>query len=139
MQIKQICEEKCLQASDVADIVSETGDCISPPTIYKLLSDNSEDLGYQYHTVLTIYEALTAKYGDRPEIEDAQAQQIITEQDKTIDRLLKEYGEREKLYADRKSVFESIIDILKEQIAFKDEEIRRQAALIEKLINKVVD
>lgn len=139
-QIKKICDEQCLQASDIANIVAAAGANFSMPTYYKLLSENAEAQDYYPNTIITIYEAIVAKYGECQEIEDSNARGEIIERDKTIDRLVKEYGAREQqLYADRKNVYENTIDILKEQIAFKDEEIRRQAALIEKLINKVVE
>ena len=137
-QIKDIAEAEKLSIADIADIVSETGEYVSEPTIRKMLSDSSESMGFQYHSVISIYEALINRFGDMPDIKDVEKLRLlIAERDKQIDRIVKEYIQREEIYADRKGVFENTIRLLREQIAFKDKEIDRQAALIEKLVDRL--
>jgi Fe2+ or Zn2+ uptake regulation protein len=147
-QIREIIEKEKLSVADVVNSVYDNGENISERTVYKLLQDTEEnDLRFRASTVLTVYEALLSRFGDRSEIQDvATLKHIIVEQDKQIDRLVmqleemtKEYECRDKIYDDRKRVFESTIDLIKSQLAFKDDEIKTQATLIEKLINKVVE
>lgn len=146
-QIKDIAVKEQLQVSDIADIVSEAGEYVSEPTLYKILGEDSENCNFQYHSVISVYEALIGRFGDMPDVQDADSlKRLLAERDKQIDRLVmqveekaEEFEQRDSIYADRKSVYEHAISLLTEQIAFKDEEIRRQAALIEKLINKIVE
>ena len=145
-QIKDIAEAEKLSIADIADIVSETGEYVSEPTIRKMLSDSSESMGFQYHSVISIYEALINRFGDMPDIKDVEKLRLlIAERDKQIDRIVMQSEKREtelehrdEIYADRKSVYEAAIDLLKKQIEFKDEEIRKKDELIEKLINKIM-
>lgn len=144
-QIKEIVRDNELSISAIADIVSANGEYVSEPTIRKILTDDAEHLSFQAHSIISVYEALITKFGDQPEIKDVEALKLLlVERDKQIDRIImqaersmEDYSHRDNLYADRKSVFESTIELLREQIAVKDEEIRRQAALIEKLIDKI--
>ena len=146
-QIREICAREQLQAADIADLVSFSGEYVSVPTIYKLLNEDLESSNFQHHSVIAVYEALINKFGDMPDVQDiGLLKHMITERDKQIDRIMmqvehseEEYQHRDEIYADRKSVFENMIQLLREQLAIKDKEIDRQAALIEKLVAKITE
>ena len=143
-QIREICAREQLQAADIADLVSFSGEYVSIPTIYKLLNEDLESSKFQHHSVIAVYEALINKYGDMPDVQDIGTLKfMIAERDKQLDRIMmqvelseEEHGHRDEIYADRKHVYESTIQILREQLIVKDEEIRRLSGLIETLIGK---
>ena len=145
--IKNICAKQGLPLSEIMKIISESGEYVSERTVQRILSKGSEDMSFQYHSVVAVYEALIDKYGDMPDIQDIEVlRKMVTDRDKQIDRLIiygerkeEEHEQRDGLYADRKHVFETTIEILKEQLAVKDEEIKRQAELIDKLVGRLVE
>ena len=146
-QIKEIVKDNELSISAIADLVSVSGEYVSEPTIRKILADEAENLSFQSHSIIAVYEALITKYGDQPDIKDVDAlKMLIMEKDKQIDRIImqaertqEDFSLRSDIYADRKSVFENTIQLLREQLAIKDKEIDRQAALIEKLVAKLTE
>ena len=146
-QIKEIVEKEELSVGSVADLVSKSGEYVSEPTIRRMLNDDAETLSFQTHSVIAVYEALINKYGDQPEVKDVDALKLLLmERDKQIDRIImqaertqEDFSQRDDIYADRKSVFENMIQLLREQLAIKDKEIDRQAALIEKLVAKITE
>ena len=146
-QIKEIVKDNELSISAIADLVSMSGEYVSEPTNRKILADEAENLSFQSHSIIAVYEALITKYGDQPDIKDVDAlKMLIIEKDKQIDRIVmqaertqEDFSRRSDIYADRKSVYENMIQLLREQLAIKDKEIDRQAALIEKLVGKLTE
>lgn len=146
LQIKAICKDQALPATKVIDMVYESGKSVSDRTIRKLLAEGSEEMSFQYDSVIKVYEVLIDRFGDTPDVQDIEIlRRMITERDKQIDRLMiecekrdSEYGERYELYADRKNVYEKTIEILHEQIKFKDEEIRRKDELLDMLVESYI-
>lgn len=150
VQIKEICKREGLKAPNVADIVSESGEYVSERTLYKLLEDDSENLNFQSHSVIPVYEALIGRFGDMADVQDIETlKRLLAERDKQVDRIAmqaerieEEFESRERIYADRKKAFEHTIailqeqiDYLKSQIAIKDAELHKKNDVIQQFIN----
>lgn len=122
--IKKVREEQELSAAQIADLVSDNGEYVSERTIYKILADGSEEEGYQPHSVIAVFEALTAKYGDMSLPDDVGAlRQLVAARNRHIDSLVlqlenqaEEFGKREALFEERKAHFERTIALLEAQI-----------------------
>lgn len=147
--IKKVREEQNLTVAQIADIVSDNGEYVSDRTIYKILADGSEEEGYQPHSVIAVFEALTAKYGDVSLPDDAGAlRQLIASRNRHIDSLVlqlenqaEEYAKREALFEERKANFERTISLLEAQLeqanarlTEREATIVRKDAILEKLI-----
>lgn len=147
--IKKVREEQDLTVAQIADIVSDNGEYVSERTIYKMLADGSEEEGYQPHSVIAVFEALTAKYGDVSLPDDPGAlRQLIASRNRHIDSLVlqlenqaEEYAKREALFEERKANFERTISLLEAQLeqanarlTEREAAIARKDAILEKLI-----
>lgn len=145
--IKAICSEQGLPLSEIMNIIEDSGRHVSERTVQRILSKDSEDMSFQYHSVIAVYEALIEKYGDKPNVTDVdELQKMVMDRDKQIDRLAiyierkdEDYEQRDNLYADRKHIFETTIDILKEQIDLLRDQIKIKDDIINKLINRIVE
>ena len=62
--IKQTVKKHELATKDVVDLCDKNGSYFHPKTINKVLGEGSEDLNYQYNTIIGVYEALYNAYGD---------------------------------------------------------------------------
>lgn len=150
MQIKEICAREELRVPTIADIISENGEYVSERTLYTLLKDGSENMNFQHHTVITVYEALITRFGEMADVQEIETlKRLLVERDKQIDRIVmqaerreEDYENREKIYADRKKIYDTTIsmlqeqiDYLKSQIALKDKELHTKNDTIQRFIN----
>lgn len=130
--IKAIKDKHGLTTSMIADMVAETG-YVSPRTLDKLFSPDSENKKFQYHSIAPVYEALTEKFGETEDLPDLDSMKArIRELNRQIDSYLirmeemaEEQAAKINLYDERKAVYEKHIDMLESQIEKKDKLIKR--------------
>lgn len=122
--IKQIREKHGLTPQQIMDICDRNGGYVSDKTIAKILKEGSENFKYQYHSIVSVYEALFNVYGDETTPDDISAlKRMIAERNRQIDNLLiqietthEEYEKRFAMCEERKKAYEKTISLLETQL-----------------------
>lgn len=151
LQLRDIKAKNGLTYEKIMQMIEDNGDYLSMRTLASVFTADLDETSFRVETVAMIYEALIMKYGETAEIKDFEAlRKMIISREKLIDSLMSQIETKEKhvnelsaFYAERKENYERTISILQEQnaclleqIAIKDDEIRRQGNLLEKIVCK---
>ena len=135
-QLKKVREENGLSYAKIQEMVEKNGDYVSISTIKRVFEDGSESYGYQFEN--TLKPIATAVLGINNETEVATISEIdalkaivsyksdrVTELEARLERTEESYRRR--------------LDFLKEQISLKDARIDKRDAMIEQLLNTILD
>lgn len=151
--IKHVRDKHNLTPTEILDICDKNGAYISDKTLCKILKEGSEEAKFQYNSIISVYEALYASFGDEDMTDDVTTlKRMIAERNRQIDNLLlqiekthESYEARLVLCDDRKTVYESTINLLKSQLeqsnarlAECEAAIARKDAILERLIESHV-
>ena len=136
-KLKKVRNEHGLSCQKIVDLVEQNGEYVSLSTVKRVFEEGSEDYRYQYeNTLRPIANAVLGLYSDTteaPTADEADAMKaIIAYKSDKIDELQAQILRSEDSYKRR-------IEFLKRQIDLKDERIDRRDALIERLVNKMLD
>lgn len=152
--IKQVREKHELSTSQIMELCDKNGGYVSDKTIAKILKEGSENLNYQYHSIVSVYEALLNVYGDESTPDDVAAlKHIVAERNRQIDTLLlqietthEENKQRFDLLEERRRYFEETISLLKAQneqlhalITEKEKAIEKKDKVLEALLYKLLN
>ena len=135
-RLKEIKDQHGLTYSLILEKMERKGYPISESTIKRVFAAGSEDKHFRYQdSIAPIAEVLFEEYGDTSSTEDvALLRQDIRERDKTIEQLLikiENMEKMERMYEERRKMFEAQIQRLNDQIDRKD-------AIIERLIGEIL-
>lgn len=127
--IKKIRDEHCLSPVQIMEICDKNGAYVSDKTITKLLREDSEELRFHFHSVVSVYEGLYNKFGDDAAPDDVIAlKHIIAERNRQIDNLLlqietmvSDHKNTIELYDERKAAYERNIINLESQLTIMNE------------------
>lgn len=136
-KLKIVREEHGLSCQKIVDLVEQNGEYVSLSTVKRVFEDGSEDYRYQYeNTLRPIANAVLGLYSETAETPTADEvdamKSIIAYKSDKIDELQAQLLRVEESYKRR-------IEFLKRQIMLKDERIDRRDALIERLVDKLLD
>ena len=137
-RLKAVREKHGLSYQKIADMVEQRGQYVSLSTVKRVFEDGSESYGFQYgNTLKPIADAVLGVYEpsekDDVTIDEVDAlKAVVAYNSEMIKKLSAKLVDAETAYAAR-------IDFLKAQIALKDERIDKRDAMIEKLLNALLD
>jgi cell division septum initiation protein DivIVA len=146
-RLKQIKAEQGLSIPQIMEMMERHGKYVSESTLKKVFADGSEEKSFRYQdSIAPVADVLLDIYGDTSGLDDADSlRQIIREKNKLIELFaikVEELGEeakaREKLYEDRKAVFEKTIESLELQVHRLHEQVDRKDNMLEKLVNALL-
>lgn len=123
--IKNTVEKHKLSTKDILAVCDKNGGYVHEKTLAKILKDGSEDFKFHYQTIIGVYEALYAAFGDEDIPDDvATLKRMIAERNRQIDNLLMQIEKMQEhfktemdLCEDRKKTYEKTIAVLEEQLA----------------------
>ena len=115
--IKQTVKKHELAVKDVVDLCDKNGSYFHPKTITKVLGEGSEDLNYQYNTIVGVYEALYNTYGDDEIPDDVAAlKRIIADRNRQIDNLLMQIEKMEEHHREQEQAHLKTISLLEKDL-----------------------
>lgn len=137
-KLKAVREENGLTYQRIVEMVEQRGQYVSLSTVKRVFEDGSESYGFQYantlkpiaDAVLGVYEPSQADAITVDEVDALKA--VVAYNSEKIKGLSAQLEESSKLYEER-------IAFLKQQIALKDERIDKRDAMIEKLLDSMLE
>lgn len=135
-KLKKVREENGISYPKIVELVEKNGEYVSLSTVKRVFEEGSESYGFQFentlkpiaNAVLGIYDetdSVTASEVDALKAIVSYKSDKITELESRLERTEESYRRR--------------LDFLKGQIALKDQRIDRRDAMIERLLNAVLE
>ena len=127
--------------------MANKGYFVSESSLKRVFSPDSEKMSFRYQdTIAPIVEVLFGEYGDSsPSDDPAKLRQIIKDRDKTIENLMIKIEEMQKgseqigkMYTERRTLLESQIKQLTEEVEMLQAQIEKKDAMFEKLMRTFV-
>lgn len=146
-RLKEIKAENSLTLPQIMDKMSAKGYFISESSLKRVFSPDSEKMSFRYQdTIAPIAEALFGEYGDSSPSDDPEKlRQIIKDRDKTIENLMIKIEEMQKgseqigkMCTERRTLLESQIKQLTEEVEMLQAQIEKKDAMFEKLMRTFV-
>ena len=136
-RLKRVREENGLSYQRISDLVEQNGGHVAMSTIRRVFEEGSEDFGWQYeYTLRPIADAVFGVYTPS----DVAADEETVEALRAVIRYKNEkLAELEARLAHTEDSYRRRLDFVKEQITLKDARIDRRDAMIEKLVDVVVN
>lgn len=144
-RLKEIKAENSLTVPQIIDKMADKGYYVSESTLKRVFSPDSEKMSFRYQdTIAPISEVLFAEYGDAsPSDDPEELRRIIRERDKTIESLMIKIEDMKKtaeqfgkMYADRRTLLESQVQQLKEEVAVLLAQIEKKDAMFARVMEK---
>lgn len=130
--LKKVREEEGLSYQRIVELVEKNGGSVSLSTVKRVFEDGSEAFGWQYeNTLKPIADAVLGVYGpsEPASADEADAlKAVIDYKSEKVADLTAQLARTEESYRRR-------LDFLREQIALKDARIDRRDAMIERLLD----
>ena len=146
-RLKEIKAENSLTLSQIMDKMATKGYFVSESSLKRVFSPDSEKMSFRYQdTIAPIAEVLFGEYGDSsPSDDPAKLRQIIKDRDKTIENLMIKIEEMQKgseqigkMCTERRTLLESQIKQLTEEVEMLQAQIEKKDAMFEKLMRTFV-
>lgn len=135
MNLKKVREENGLSYQRIFDLVQESGNYVSISTIRRVFEEGSESYGWQYeNTLKPIAAAVLGAYSPP----DETAGDVADTMQAIIDYKSLRIRELEDQLARSEDSYKRRLEFIKHQIALKDERIDRRDAMIEKLVDVLI-
>lgn len=134
-KLKRVREENGLSYQKIVDLVEQNGGYVSLSTVRRVFEDGSEAYGFQYeNTLKPIADAVLGIYAPSDGVTDDEAdamKAVIDYKSERIAQLEAHLKRTEESYKRR-------IDFLRHQIELKDDRIDKRDAMIEKLLDAML-
>ena len=115
--IKHVRDKHNLSPTEILDICDKNGAYISDKTLCKILKEGSEECKFQYNSIISVYEALYATFGDEDMTDDVAAlKRMIAERNRQIDNLLLQIEKTHESYEELKKADEKTISLLEKDL-----------------------
>ena len=115
--IKHVRDKHELTPTEILDICDKNGAYISDKTLNKILKEGSEECKFQYNSIISVYEALYATFGDEDMTDDvATLKRMIAERNRQIDNLLLQIEKTHESYEELKKADEKTIALLEKDL-----------------------
>ena len=137
-RLKTVREDNGLSCQKIVELVEQRGQYVSLSTVKRVFEDGSEGYGFQYaNTLKPIADAVLGVYEpsqpDAVTVDEVDAlKAVVAYNSEKIKSLSAELDATKKLYEDR-------IAFLKQQISLKDDRIDKRDAMIEKLLDSLLE
>ena len=134
--LKRVREENGLSYQKIVEMVENNGEYVSLSTVRRVFEDGSESYGFQFdNTLRPIANAVLGIYSDTDVVSASEVEALKSIVSYKSDRIV----ELESQLKRTEDSYRRRLDFLKHQISLKDERIDKRDAMIERLINVILD
>lgn len=146
-RLKEIRAENSLTIPQISEKLIKNNVFISEPTLKRLFSPNSEKMNFKYQdTIAPIAEILYAEYGESsPSDDPEELHSRLWDRDKMIEQLMIQIEEMktkssqyEKMCNERRTLLESHISDLQEEVSLLKSQIEKKDAMFERMMSALV-
>ena len=134
--LKRVREENGLSYQKIVEMVENNGEYVSLSTVRRVFEDGSESYGFQFdNTLRPIANAVLGIYSDTDVVSASEVEALKSIVSYKSDRIV----ELESQLKRTEDSYRRRLDFLKHQISLKDERIDKRDAMIERLLNVILD
>ena len=134
--LKRVREENGLSYQKIVEMVENNGEYVSLSTVRRVFEDGSESYGFQFdNTLRPIANAVLGIYCDTDVVSASEVEALKSIVSYKSDRI----AELESQLKRTEDSYRRRLDFLKHQISLKDERIDKRDAMIERLLNVILD
>ena len=146
-RLKEIRTENSLTIPQISEKLIKNNVFISEPTLKRLFSPNSEKMNFKYQdTIAPIADILFAEYGESsPSDDPEELHSRLWDRDKMIEQLMIQIEEMktkssqyEKMCNERRTLLESHISDLQEEVRLLKSQIEKKDAMFERMMSALV-
>lgn len=146
-RLKEIRTENSLTIPQISEKLIKNNVFISEPTLKRLFSPNSEKMNFKYQdTIAPIAEILYAEYGESsPSDDPEELHSRLWDRDKMIEQLMIQIEEMktkssqyEKMCNERRTLLESHISDLQEEVRLLKSQIEKKDAMFERMMSALI-
>ena len=136
-RLKKVREENGLSYQRIVDLVEQNGGYVSLSTVRRVFEEGSESYGWQYeNTLRPIADAVLGIYAPSEGVADEETVEAL----RAVIRYKNErLAELEAQLARAEDSYRRNLEFVKDQVVLKDTRIDRRDALIERLVDVVLD